>query len=246
MDYPFFPDIRSDGFDKGHLALSGLQNVVMNWTSPLQIAENLKDIKAEVLLSSSDKSWTYSDTQILPESLEEADTAFQPEGKQKSYPVAATFTGRIPSYFSDKASPLFGADDDEEAESSDESKVEKDRTGRTLKESTPEARLAVVSSSAFVSDLVSNFSNQIGGGLYRGNSQFLRNLVDWALADTDLLQIRTSGSLARTLKPIEDDQRSIWEIGNYVFALAALFVVVIIASTRRRRAKPIISVEAKS
>lgn len=246
MDYPFFPDIRSDGFNKGHLALSGLQNVVMNWASPLQIGENLKGMKADVLLSSSDQSWTYSDTKILPESLEEADSAFLPEGKLKSYPVAATITGRIPSYFSDKPSPLFGADEGEEPDNANESKAEEDRTGRTLKESTPEARLAVVGSSAFVSDLVSNFSSQIGGGLYRGNSQFLRNLVDWALADTDLLQIRTSGSLARTLKPLEEEQRSIWEIGNYVFALAALFIVVIVASTRRRRAKPIISVEAKS
>ncbi|MBN1655815.1 MAG: Gldg family protein [Deltaproteobacteria bacterium] len=246
MDYPFFPDIRSDGFSKGHIAVSGLQNVVMNWASPLQIAENLKDIDAEVLLRTSDHSWLYTETEILPESLEAADTAFQPEGKQKSYAVAATFTGRIPSFFSDKPSPLFGADAAEEQSDAEQSKAEKDRTGRTLKESTPEARLVVVSSSAFASDLVSNFSNQIGGGLYRGNAQFLRNLVDWSLADTDLLKIRTSGSLARTLKPMEENERSAWEIGNYVFALAALLMVVVVASSRRRRARPIISLEAKS
>ncbi len=246
MDYPFFPDIRSDGFSSDHIAMSGLQNVVMNWASPISVSKKPKGVDAEVLLKTSSKSWSSDTTQLLPKSLRADEPDFQPgDSAQKAHHVAAVLTGSFPSHYAGKPSPLFGADHDSAA-TADESKAEADRTGRTIKQSAPDARLAVVGSSAFASDLVAQFSNQLGGGVYRGNFQLVRNLIDWALADTDLLQIRTTGAFARTLKPIEENERTIWEMGNYGFALAALAGVVLLTAMRRRRVKPIVSGEAKA
>lgn len=244
MDYPFFPDIRRDGFADGHLALSGLQNVVMNWASPLEIKDKLDGRKAEVLIESSGGSWTYDGMEILPSSIEDAETAFQPTGEVKEHPVAVAITGQFPSFFADRPSPLFGAEEKDSEDDADagpkaepEENKEADRTGRTIKESAPEARLAVIGSSEFASDLAAGLGEQIGGGVYRNNFQLVRNLVDWALADTDLLAIRGSGSFARTLKPMEEDERNIWEVVNYIFVLAALGAVIGIAATRRRKAR---------
>ncbi|MDJ0766623.1 MAG: Gldg family protein [Myxococcota bacterium] len=244
IDYPFFPDLRQDSFAKGHLALSGLQNVVVNWASPIEVSETLDGRSAEVLLKSSSAAWQYQGTEILPTSIEDAETAFQPEGAVKAYPVAAVVTGTFPSYFADRPSPLFGADQDGSGSGSGagtgatgEAEKAVDRTGRTIKASAPEARLAVVGSSEFVSDLAARLGDQMGGGVYRNNFQLARNLVDWAVADTDLLEIRGSGAFARTLKPMEANDRTLWEAMNYIFVLAALGAVIAVAAVRRRKAR---------
>jgi ABC-2 type transport system permease protein len=243
MNYPFFPDVRRDGFAEGHVAVSGLRNVVMNWASPIDVAKDDKGVKSDVLISTSEKSWSYGSDKILPDSLQEADTAFQPSGGESRKAVAVAMTGVFKSYYADKPSPLFGAGKGEEAGAAVDKK--EDRTGRTIKESAKEARLVVVGSSAFASDLVASLGDQIGGGVYRGNFQLVRNLVDWALADTDLLGIRTAGAFARTLKPLEDKERGAWEIANYAVALLALAAVVAVSIVRRRRVRPLAGSEVK-
>ncbi len=245
MNYPFFPDIRREGFLEGHVALTGLQNVVLNWASPLKVKDESKKVKAEVFLSSSEESWTDSTDQVLPESFDNAEDAFKPGDELKSFPLAAALNGQFASYFTDKSSPLFEDKSGDDSAPQPQVETEKDGTGRTIKESAPDARLVVVGSSAFASDLVASLGGQMGGNVYRSNMQFVRNLVDWALADTDLLQIRTSGAFARTIDPLEENERSMLELANYGFALIALAVVVGVAVLRRRRAKSIIATEAR-
>ena len=96
------------------------------------------------------------------------------------------------------------------------------------------------------SDLVQGLGSQIGasGGIYRGNFQLVHNLIDWALADTDLLQIRGSGAFARTLVPLSDAEKSRWELANYLVVLMALAIIVGIAATTRRRARPMLAARA--
>jgi ABC-2 type transport system permease protein len=229
MPYPFFPDIRADGFKEGHVALAGLPGAVLTWSSPLKLKDGLAGdggaLKADVLIQSSEKSWVRKDSNIEPRPGE-PDLGYahrdEPTGKQA---MAVTLVGRIPSYFADKPSPLFTG----EGEGAD-------RTGRTLKESVPDARLVVVGSSEFASDLVSSLAQQMGGGPYRGNLVLARNLVDWSMEDTDLLQIRSGGAFSRTLKSLEPKDKTMWEVGNYLVTLALLGVIVASFSTRRWRA----------
>jgi ABC-2 type transport system permease protein len=231
MPYPFFPDIRGDGFKEGHVALAGLPGAVLTWSSPLKLRDGLAggsgDLKAEVLIESSEKSWVRKDSNIEPRPGE-PDLGYahkdEPTGKQA---MAVTLVGRIPSYFADKPSPLFAGDAAGEGA---------DRTGRTLKESVPDARLVVVGSSEFASDLVASLAQQMGGGPYRGNLVLARNLVDWTMEDTDLLQIRSGGAFSRTLRSLEPKDKTMWEVGNYLVTLALLGAIVASFSTRRWRA----------
>ena len=78
-------------------------------------------------------------------------------------PIAAAITGTFTSHFAERPSPLFG-----ESTSEDDA-AKANRTGRTLKTSNAEARLVVVGTSEFTSDLVTQMGQQIGGGTYRGN-----------------------------------------------------------------------------
>lgn len=234
MPYPFFPDIRQDGFNEGHVALSGLPSLALTWASPVKLEEKLPEgVKGEVLLETSEGSWVRTSTEMNPPSEkgfvkpEDAETAKQP--------VAVSLVGTFPSHFADKPSPLFKP----EEEATEELKEKADATGRTLKQATPDARLAVVGSGEFVSDMVAQIGAQIGGGPYRGNMMLLRNLVDWSLQDTDLLQIRSAGAFARTLRPMEPEERTTYEVANYAVVLLALFAVLGVAVTRRRMAKPI-------
>ena len=95
------------------------------------------------------------------------------------------------------------------------------------------------------SDLVANLGRQIGGGTYRGNNLFVRNLIDWAIEDTDMLSIRSAGAFARTLKPLKPEERTKYEAINYAIVLLALIAVLIVAITRRNLAQPLVRVDGK-
>jgi len=118
-----------------------------------------------------------------------------------------------------------------------------DRTGRTLKKAVPGAKLAVIGSSEMLSDLAAQIGAQMAGQVHRSNFQFMRNLIDWAVADTELLKIRTAGTFARTLKPLDEDTRNKWEWGNYLFVVIALSIVVFATVTRRRKQKSLLEKE---
>jgi len=236
MDYPFFPDIRKNGFKNDHMATSGLQSLVYNWGSAIK-PEETKDVKTSVILTTSNEAWIRTDTQILPTSMESASDDFAPPDKLEQYSLAATLEGSFKSYFADKDSPLFT---NEEPENKDGKKI--DKTGRTLKKSN-NGRLAVIGSSEFLSDITAQVGRQIAGNSYAGNFQFARNLIDWTTADTDLLQIRTSGAFARTLAPLKDDEQTLWESLNYLFVLLSLISIGAVAHVRRKKVKSIFSGE---
>jgi len=239
MNYPFCPDVRQENFNAGHITTSGLQNIVLNWASPIALTGKTKGVDGTVIISTSDESWISDTTRILPETIEGAETEFQPSGELKQRSLGAVLNGTFTSYFADKPSPLFGK---ENSGAGAEGK-DADRTGRTLKAAHKDARLVVIGSSAFASDLTGSLGRQIGGNVYRSNFQFSRNLIDWSLADTDLLQIRTSGAYARTLKPLEEKERNIYELANYAFVILALAGVMFIAFTRRRNTRSILKKE---
>lgn len=239
LPYPFFIDVRPDGFNREHPALAGVPSLAMTWASPVRFVEGVEGregLDAQVLVRSSDESWVRRETVLEPDLKQFPEVGFGAPGdaERDSIPLAVTLVGTLPSHFAEKASPLFepGAEPTEEASDGD-------RTGRTLKQSTPDARLVVVGSSEFVGDLVTQLGGQIGGGSYRGNPVLLRNLIDWTLEDTDLLQIRSAGAFARTLKSMDDSERNTYEVVNYAVVLLALGGVLLLTVSRRRLAKPI-------
>ncbi len=236
IPYPFFPDIRREGFNREHVALAGLQSVALTWASPLKIKGAAEGVSSDVLLETSEESWLRTSTDLQPDLQRFPDKGFGvDEGAELGRkPVAVALAGTFGSYFAEKDSPLFEPD----AKPEGDLEQKADRTGRTLKKSTPDARLAVIGSSDFVSDLITQLGAQVGGGTYRGNPMLLRNLVDWALEDTQLLSIRNAGAFARTLESTDEASRWRYELGNYLFVLLALIGVLVIALTRRKMARP--------
>ena len=62
-------------------------------------------------------------------------------------------------------------------------------------------------------------------------------MVDWAVADTDLLAIRSRGSHTRILE-IEEGARGKWEWANYGIMALALAAVVALTLLRQRAQEP--------
>lgn len=232
FDYPPFIDVRTDGFDADHAALSAVPSLAMAWTSPVRADANLSDRQVDVLIRSSEDSWLRPEASIIPNSQDDERMGFTPPatftGRQ---PLGVAINGVFPSHFADKPSPIFGKD-------LDPNQSEGDRTGRTLKKSSPDARIAVIGSSSFIGDFVMQLGGQFDGGPFRGNQVFITNLIDWSLEDTDLISIRSAGAFARTLEPLKPDEKTKIEIINYAVVLLALVGVLVIATTRRRMAKP--------
>lgn len=215
--YPLFPDIRRQGFAANHPALSGITSVTMPWSSALEltVAEEEGAPEVELLLRSSSDAWENASGNISTDLTRSGE-------ETKERVLAVTLSGRFNSYFSDKKNPLF-------------SSAEGDGTGRTLTESVADGRLVVFGSSEMVSDLLLQLSQQPSGAVHRGNLTLLRNAIDWAVADTDLLSIRTGGAFTRTLDPMEETKRSQLELVTYAAVLIPMFLIVLIPFTRVRR-----------
>jgi ABC-2 type transport system permease protein len=220
--YPFFPDIRQDGFERGHPAMSGLVNITVPWASPLELVAT-EGVEATVLAKTSAKAWTYAGTELDPPA---------PGAERKSYPVVIAEQGTFPSWFAGKQDPTaIGG-----------------QPGRVIEKSLPDARLVVLGSSEMVSDILLQLASSPGGELHRGNLQLIQNLVDWSTEDTDLLEIRSAGAFARTLPPMEEAERRMWEYGQYFTALALLLAVAVTFRARRAAQAPLSTagiVEAK-
>ena len=225
--YPLFPDIRRQGFAANHPALSGITSVTMPWSSALElnVSEEEGAPTVEILLRSSSDAWENTSGEISTNL-----TRGSEETKERV--LAATLSGRFSSHFADKQNPLFGS-------------AEGDGTGRTLTESVADGRLVVFGSSEMVSDLLMQLSQQPSGAVHRGNLTLLRNAIDWTVADTDLLSIRSGSAFTRTLDPMEEAKRSQLEVVAYGSVLIPMFLIVLIPLTRVRRitAIPVKSVE---
>jgi len=232
LDYPFFPDIRQDGFAKGHAVVAGLPNVTVPWVSPVEAAEGKEGLESEVLMRTSEESWVHIGSDILPDFEAHPQTGFGREGDIGARPVAVTLKGSFDSWFAERPSPVW---DPEQSEGEGEA----DRTGRTLKKSMPDARLAVIGSSELTSDIMLSLAQQMGGEVHRSNLMLLLNLVDWCTEDTDLLKIRSAGTFARTLKPLDEAQKLIYEVVVALLMLLGLLAIALLPRWSRRLRQPL-------
>src|SRR5690606_6105615 len=119
-----------------------------------------------------------------------------------------------------------------------EDEGEEEPAERLIRRSPPDARVVVVGSSSFVSDELLQVSEQAGSDYVLNNVEMVQNMVDWAVADTDLLTIRSRGSHSRLLE-IEPDARGRWEWINYGIMIVGLAVIIALTALRQRSQVPI-------
>ena len=117
-------------------------------------------------------------------------------------------------------------------------KKDEDKSERLIERSPPDARVVVVGSSSFVTDELLQLSDRAGADYVANNLELVQNMVDWAVADTDLLSIRSRGSHTRLLE-VDPDSRGKWESINYAIVILGLGIVVTMSVLRRRTLLPI-------
>jgi hypothetical protein len=213
---------------------SGLAGSVMHWASPVKADAKVGDDehRVEVLLRSSEGSWLTSSTAVEPNLRTYPELGFPgpkdlPADKKGSQVMAVAVTGGFASSVAKPAKP--------------DDKADKDAAvARLIEHSPPDTRIVVFGSSAFVSDDVLSLAQQLGADLAESNVELVHNAVDWSLADTDLLAIRSHNEATRALT-VNPDSRNAWRNVNIAIALVGLVLVVGIAWLRRRNVQPIIT-----
>lgn len=244
-DYPLFVQVGEEGTQEGGLITSSLGTVIMHWVSPVKVTSTTTSLagaggeggdasggqperRVDTLLVSSDKAWLQDGSNIQPDYLRYGELGFGrpetvPAGEEPPYVLAVAISGTFDSAVAGKQEYM---DKPKEGEAPE----------RLLERSTPGARLVVIGSSSFVSDTGLGVSEQAGTRDVVNNLKLVQNAIDWAVADTDMLAIRSRGSTARTLTGVDEDARGNWELTNYVIALLGLALVVVVARVRRQSA----------
>jgi ABC-2 type transport system permease protein len=224
MPYPFLVDIRPDGFDRSSPIVSGVQNVTAPWASTLEVTADPAAATSDVVLQTSADSWLSTDGNVNPDFEKFPDTGFAVGTDLARRPVGVVLTGKFKSAFADKDAPH---EDGKPAP-------------HKLTESPANTRLAVIGSSEIASDILMSIAQQSGGEVHRGDLQMLQNLVDWSVEDTELLQIRSAGAFARTLRPMTDAERTAWMAGLYALTLVGLLLVSLVPRQLRSLTKPVV------
>jgi ABC-2 type transport system permease protein len=237
LAYPFFVKMDGDQVASSSLITGGLTGSVMHWASPVKADAKVGDDehRVEVLLRSSDASWLTSSTTVEPNLYTYPELGFPgpdkdlPADKKGSQHMAVAITGGFTSSFAKQAKP---------EPKQGELKLDDGSAGTLIEHSPPDTRIVVFGSSAFVSDDALSLAQQLNSELAASNVELVHNAVDWTLADTDLLAIRSHNEATRALT-VSLESRSAWMNANIAIAIVGLALVVGIAWLRRRNVQPI-------
>ena len=215
LPYPFFLDVRGTQLAE-HPALAGIQSMTMPWARTLDATPS-DAVTVTSLVTTSDDAWVKPGTSIEPNFDLYPTDGFAAGAERDTRQVALTLSGRLTSAFAERGNPHLEGEPQPEA---------------TPQRSLPDARLTVLGSSESVSDVILQLASQPNGEVHRANLQLVQNLIDWSVEDTDLLSIRTSGAFARTLMPLSDEERNVWETGIYILSFLLLAGVALFSRNR--------------
>jgi ABC-2 type transport system permease protein len=239
INYPYFVDVRSDGMVSGSPIVASLPAVTLNWVSPVHADEAANSGRqVTTLLHSTDQSWTSSETNIQPDMQTYPEFGFQPSDTRGTQPLAVSIIGSFDSFFAGKESPLTAQPTPDPNTQAAPQPTPAGPTTGTIDKSPATARLIVIGSGEFINDTVFNISSQLAPDRYLNSLQLIQNAVDWSVEDLDLLTIRSRGTSSRVLDPLTTDEQSMWEFGNYAFALVALVIIGLWWASRRRAEQP--------
>ena len=257
VDYPYFVDIRADGMDRESGLTAGIEQVTVNWSSPISLnEEKSKERRVIRLLTSSKEAWTSDSLDIQPDFRAYGSLGF-PAGEDRGRQLlAVAVEGRFDSYFKGKPSPLAeteepakaggesteeakseGAESDEPKEAKvgeenkEDAKAKAPVITRVVDRSPESARIILFASNSFVTDGAVELASSGLGTRYLNPVQLVENAVDWSLEDRGLLGIRGRAHFSRTLRPLDRQSQVFWEYLNYGLALLGLVLVWLI---RRR------------
>jgi ABC-2 type transport system permease protein len=241
LDYPYFIDIREEGFSEELPVTSGLGSLTMTWASPIEVDAG-EAVTTKTILSSSPGSWLSTNTDVMPRLNEDGLSPFVPEGEQSSHALAVLMEGRFESFFAGQDSPLLEAPeratDDPEADPEAISETDDPGLGvvsGVIERSPESARLIVFGSNDFLADQTLQMVGSADGTIYGNSIQLIVNVVDWALEDQSLTGIRARGNFNRTLPSMDVGEQSMLEYFNYGMALLGILAVLLVFRSRAGR-----------
>ncbi|MCB0324351.1 MAG: Gldg family protein [Bdellovibrionales bacterium] len=243
IPYAYFVDVRADGMESRSGITSGLPQVTLNWSSPIEFTPESAEAKTDAvsLLMSSEQSSRQYPSQLLPDFETLPPHGFVLPSQSERYTLAGLRQGRFLSLFAGRRSPLL---EREQAQRKDLANDDKAKTSvaaggyAVLDRSVESARIIVVGSSDFVADETLELSAAIGSSRYLNSLQLVENAIDWSLEERGLLSIRGRGHFARTLLPMSDDLRLLFEYMIYfamLVELGALYGLYRMVRRKRRR-----------
>lgn len=243
LAYPYFADIRPDGMLANSPLTAGLEQVTMDWASPLQIEPQAKRGRKVIrVLQSSPGAWTSDSETIEPDFGRYGNTGFATGEDRGRKLLAAVVQGQFQSYFEDKPSPLLerqhedkNANANEDAKASAAKEDAKTKIGAIIDRSPASARLILFGSSSFLSDTALDLIASVTRTQYLNPVQLVQNAIDWSLEDPGLLAIRGRSHFSRLLEPLSLDTQRFWEYLNYAAGLGGLVLVFGLQRFARRR-----------
>ncbi len=236
LDYPYFPDVRTDGLAEDSLITATLGQVTMNWSSPIEVdAQKNAERQVIALIRSSTGAWTSDSANMQPDFQTHGDLGFARGEDRGSRILGVSVQGRFQSAFAGRPSPLLQSDAAEEEAAPDEedqteeieAAPEEKRTviSGVVENSPASARLILIGSSTFLSDTAISLASEATQSRYLKPLELIQNAVDSSLEDQSLLTLRGRGQFSRLLEPVSREGRIFWESLNYVLALVGLALV---------------------
>ena len=226
LAYPYFIDVREENLDTTTGIFAGIDQLTMNWTSPLKVDNAALDVTS--LISSSDQSWLDSAGGIQPDFEKWPDTGFDTgeESERRAHTLAILTKGSFRSGVADKPLPSGMTNSDA---GSDEKPVE------VIEQSPGDTKLAVIGSGIFLADSVIDLQTQAMGTRYLSSLQFIQNLVDRLFEEPGLLALRGRGDYARMLDPLTRNQQQVREMVAIGAMFAGVLLLFLLARLQERR-----------
>jgi len=237
IDYPYFVDVRGDGL--GSDLTAGLNQVTLNWASPISIDnKKLPTERVKPLLQSSPAAWRSDATQLQPDFRRNGKLGFAPGDTRRGRQLlGVSVNGPFESWYKGKPSPLteVGVDNSKDKKDAKDKAESKPVITRVIEKSPESARIVLLASNSFLTDTAIDLASAVARSQYTNSVQLVQNAIDWALEDRGLLALRGRAHFSRTLQPLSEQQQLFWENLNYGLAVIGLFVVWLITRKRRRR-----------
>ena len=102
LDYPFFVDVRNEGFVDTGPAVQDLDRLTFAWSSPILVdEERSSSLEVVELLRSSENSWIDAAPDVMPRITDTGLSAYTPLDPQESKLLAVTLKGKFTSSFSE-------------------------------------------------------------------------------------------------------------------------------------------------
>lgn len=216
LPYPLWPKLVT--FSKDNPMSSGMESLVLPWSSSLTIAST-PTVPVASLAKTTEKGWAQSENFTL-----DPNQAFSIPSNAKTYDMVAFAKGKFTSYFAGKPIPAKAP----VATTVSVPPVSAVAPSEFHESGDAEGRIIVMGDSDFAAD---GFLR-----IFPQNLTFALNMADALTLDDSLIEIRSKGASDRPLVPLSDQTRVVLKfLGILGMPLAVILFGIVYLVVRKRK-----------